>query len=199
MGELSAEIRWWGGGDAPAAVTDWYESGAVRPGGGGARTDRYLAIDSGAVGIKYRGGAGSLEIKSLVEQYEIDLGDDRRGTAGIWIKHGLALALDTPTLAIAKRRRLRLFDCAEEVPREIALGSDEAPLDGDRPAEGCEVELTEVTRDGAQWWSVCFEAFGSLDKVKDNLARTMHHLAPLPEPLATARQASYPEWLAAPE
>ena len=195
MGVSSAEIRWWGPAPIPPPIGLWFDQRPFRPGGGGIRTDRYLPTGSDAVSIKYRGGTDALEVKSLVETLSVDAGEAERLTAGVWIKHSLSLELNAPTLSVGKRRLLRLFDCTGDAPKELALGRDETVSDGEWPAEGCTLELSQVARENGNWWSVCFEGFGTPRRVADHLAATLAMLAPLPEALVAARRASYPEWL----
>lgn len=195
MGELTAEIRWWGRGETPVPLLRWFEEGDVPPGGGDERTDRYVATDKTQIGIKYRGDSDSLEIKSRIDERPV-AALEAGTTVGLWIKQGLELPVEIPTIAIAKWRMLRLFDCTGDAPAEIALDRNEAPVVNGAPPQGCEVELARVVRGEAVWWSLCFEAYGTLDRVAGNLARTLAKLAPLPDALAGAKQASYPQWLA---
>ena len=67
------------------------------------------------------------------------------------------------------------------------------------PLEGCNVELTKVTWDGAggtEWFSVGFEAFGAFGSVEQNLRQTSEHLK-LGQlvGLSTEHMMNYPKWL----
>jgi hypothetical protein len=106
-------------------------------------------------------------------------------------------------VAITKTRWLRKFDTAKYVRAEIPLDANEKPAKGHSlPAQGCNVELTDVQMPGhaGAWWTLGFEAFGDLESVSANLTLTV-----LPEKPALVRIAasgdflSYPAWLQVPK
>jgi hypothetical protein len=68
------------------------------------------------------------------------------------------------------------------------------------PAQGCNVELTEIEMAGqaGRWWTLGFEAFGDLDTVPINLTLTlMPEKAVLERIVASGAFLSYPAWLLA--
>jgi hypothetical protein len=96
---------------------------------------------------------------------------------------------------------LRKFDTAKYVRAEIPLDANGRPTKAHSlPAQGCNVELTDVQMPGqtGAWWTLGFEAFGDLDSVSANLTLTF-----LPEKPALARIVasgdflSYPAWFQA--
>ncbi len=123
------------------------------------------------------------------------------GPIEIWTKWSseVLLLTDAPRIIVNKRRWLRKLDTTGPVPREIKLGTRELPIDGNRlPDEGCNVEYTEISVEGAPTWvSFSFEAFGPLKTVQSGLRRTTELLSKRQPPsLGNARCLSYPAWLA---
>ena len=194
---LTAELRlWWQ--HAPAEIEllfdEWRE-------GGGAfkfeeRTDLYL-LDNGQaqVGIKLRdqsGQAGGAEIKTLIAR----LPGPGPCEAELWVKASSAtLSLDgqQPTACVCKKRRMMRFPIRGGRIEE----SPEAARDD--LADACDVELTEVGRNGdpTHWWTLGFEASGTLGSVEQNLALTLDRVLPrIPRGVLTDGVCgSYPAWL----
>ncbi len=104
-----------------------------------------------------------------------------------------------PTIAITKRRWLRKFSTDSDVPTEVALNDREwlAAPDATPPIRGCNVELTQVTVGGGKvWWTLGFEAFGTLDTVENDLQTVAATLQDREPPrLDDGILASYPAWL----
>jgi len=202
---VSAEIRWFWEGDIPSEWDRWFRSGPFPPGGGAARVDEYLLDPRQTeLGVKRRGGKLGVEIKGLVCAPFVRV---RQGTlsgeAQLWAKWGSEAGLleNPPTVAIQKRRWLRKFDTAATPVREIALDESELPSRGVAvlPAEGCNLELTQLSLEmnRPKWWTLGFEAFGSLDSLRQNLVRAVEHVTESPAPEgAAALELSYPAWLA---
>jgi hypothetical protein len=74
-------------------------------------------------------------------------------------------------VAVTKTRWLRKFDTSKYVRSEIPLGANQKPTPGySLPAQGCDVELTEIVMAGhaGRWSTLGFEAFGDLDSVPTN-------------------------------
>ena len=192
---LTAELRlWWQ--YAPAEIErlfeEWREGGRLEF---EERTDLYL-LDSrqAQVGIKLRNQAarsGGAEIKTLVAR----LGSHGPCTAELWVKAAsAALSLGgQPTAKVRKRRRVmrfRIRDGRVEDPPGAAASGD---------LEGCDVEWTEVSRDAnsARWWTLGFEASGTLGKIEDNLSLSLARVLPrIPQSVfAEGVCGSYPAWL----
>jgi hypothetical protein len=74
------------------------------------------------------------------------------------------------------------------------------PLSRLMPAQGCNVEWTEVEMAGLPgvWWTLGFEAFGDFDNVSMNLTLTvLREKAVLEKVVASGAFLSYPAWLLA--
>ncbi|WP_412061721.1 hypothetical protein [Rubrivirga sp. IMCC45206] len=173
------EVRWFRPGPIPGAVTAWFASLGDPP-DEEARTDRYLAPSSDALGVKLR--EGRLEMKRRAGAAGPVAAGAARATAEAWTKWSFALAesvgpLDGPWLAVAKRRRQYVL--------ELAGGS-------------CALELSTVTVAGAAWWSVCLEAEGTSPHARRAaLAAGAARWLAVPDApaLAAADAQGYPAWL----
>lgn len=208
MPQVSAELRWFIGDDAPeesAAVERWFKSGKFAPGGGKDRLDVYL-LDHGTaeLGIKARGGKAPLEVKALVNPSRaiLTLGK-RTARAEVWTKvESTVLALPddaTKCCATSKRRLLRKFSGKTEVE----LGTDEKPITGPAPDVGCNVEWTTVTIGGraSRWHTLGFESFAfnkedGYATLIDSLEQAIDALGPPPVLSSAWEELSYPGWLA---
>ena len=213
--QVSAEARLWWRSREREDVEAWFEKLSDLPPGGAPslnrpsditenlkREDVYLRDPGQAeLGVKLRSaGTASkrLEVKSLVALR----GDAAPfGPVTIWVKlSSRALRLDrATTVKVHKQRRLRKYGWYGAVLREIALKADESPRDGDLPESGCNVEFTRATveRSDEVWWTLGYEAFGSLDEVERVLRGCLLvTVARTPTPATTAgKPGSYPEWL----
>lgn len=204
--QISAETRWFWQ-KAPPRMQTWFcgaASGVCAAGGGGKRIDEYLA-DPGQVelGIKRRGGKKGSEVKGLVSVLPGGLAvPPFTGPIELWTKWTTE-QLDLKhyaTIATVKRRWLRKFDTAASPPGEVGLDAEEKPLAGGKlPDRGCNVEFTEVTLPGgAVWWTLGFEAFGTIDTVAGSLNTAAKALAAREPPqFGEGLVASYPAWLKA--
>ena len=200
----SAEVRWFWRGHCPEEVRDWFFKTGLSPGGGRSRMDRYIPQPRETeISVKRRGDKPSVEVKGLVTRRRSSEFEPLAPHVEIWCKwsctiRGLSLKED---MAITKTRWLRKFDTSKFVRSEIPLDPNEKPKTGySVPAQGCNVELTEVQMAGHSgvWWTLGFEAFGDLDSAPTNLTLTV-----LPEKPALVRFVtsgeflSYPAWLRA--
>lgn len=194
---VSAEIRWFWP-SRPAQVADWFFSTTVHgcaAGGGTTRIDQYLRDpEQDALGLKHRAGQPGVEIKGCIAILPQPLAaGPLAGTIELWGKWFAApLALHAfATVTVEKRRWLRTFAVTGSGCREL-------PPDYPPPGRGCRIELTEVTlADGAQWWTLGGEAFGTLASVTDDLRTVAAQLATRrPPPCGAAWAGGYPAWLA---
>lgn len=204
--QLTAEIRWFWRTVPPVGLEDWFcssEHHNYPAGGGQTRRDEYLR-DSGdlELGIKRRDGKGGIEVKGLVSssQNTLSIGPFQ-GSVQIWGKWvSMALGLDeSSTVAVDKFRWLRKFATMGREPLEIPLDADEQPLESNhhQAERSCCVELTKVTiLDEDTWWTLGFEAVGSLRTVEEDLQKVAALMA---DRWQGARidglLASYPVWL----
>ena len=204
--QLSAEIRWFWRAAPPAALEDWFCTTEHHPfpaGGGQTRRDEYLR-DSGdtELGIKRRNGTGTVEIKGLVGSSSNPMSvGPFQGSVQIWGKWiSNALGLDEGSIiALDKLRWVRRFATAAREPFEFPLDADEQPLElnSHQSSRTCGVELTKVTILGEDvWWTLGFEAVGSLRTVEEDLLKVARVMA---DRWQSARidglLASYPAWL----
>jgi hypothetical protein len=203
---LSAEARWFWPSAPPPGLEEWFCSAHdtyCRAGGGETRVDEYLR-DAGQreLGLKRRGGKAGVEVKGLVAVTSAGLAAGPFvGSIELWVKwtsHPLDLKQDQ-TIATKKVRWLRKFDTNAPCPLEIPLDSKEQPLDKrPLPALGCNVELTQVSLlpGGEIWWTLAFEAFGTMRTVENDLRAVATVLvARRPPGLEGGFMAGYPAWL----
>jgi hypothetical protein len=153
------------------------------------------------LGCKRRGGLSGVEVKGLVAVTWSGVAvEPFVGPIELWTKWtSAALELSTTaTITIEKQRWLRTFDTSMPVPKEVPLDAEEQPLDKrPLPTLGGHVELTRVRLpQGDMWWTLGFEAFGTLRTVENNLHAVATTLAARrPPPLGEGLRLSYPAWL----
>jgi hypothetical protein len=154
------------------------------------------------LGCKRRGGLPGVEVKGLVAvtwsgvTVEPFVGPIELWTK--WTSEVLVLPA-TATITIEKQRWLRTFDTSGVVPQEIPLDAVEQPLDKrPLPTLGGHVELTRVRLPhGEAWWTLGFEAFGTLRTVENALHAVATMLAARRPPgRGEGLRLSYPAWLA---
>ncbi|HEY9421972.1 MAG TPA: hypothetical protein VIW92_11205 [Thermoanaerobaculia bacterium] len=205
--QLSAEIRWFWPENPPSGLKDWFvnASGDVFAAGGGkpGREDEYLRDPKQVeLGIKRRGGGKGIEVKGLVVECLGDLAAGPFvGPIELWTKWvSEPLKIDgIPTIKIKKQRWLRKFDGGGSSPKEIRLDADEKLAEKEElPTRGCNVELTyvQIADQGGDWWTLGFEAFGTISTVEADLravAATLNQRQP--PRLEGGLLASYPMWL----
>ncbi|HEY2040158.1 MAG TPA: hypothetical protein VGG95_10860 [Edaphobacter sp.] len=194
----SAEIRWFWRGPVLDEIEQWFRSASFPPGGGKLRRDVYLA-DSGQVelGIKQRNGTDGVEVKELVGRFPNPL---RIGTllghGELWTKWSSpSLKLDgLITQTVIKTRWLRKFEVTSGNVREIELGEDEKPRNGEEklPEQGCNLEYTNVSlaHGGQAWSTIGFESFGDYFSVETNLRLTLEHVENRSLPTFPARRGA---------
>lgn len=204
--QVSAEVRWFWPDRPAEGLEDWFRNRGgsqwCAAGGGGVREDRYLrAPGAQELGIKRRGGKKGIEIKGLVAVSQTGVSAAPFvGAIEIWTKWtSQELQVDLSlTVSVEKQRWLRKFDCEPASPSELEMGPDENPVDGrSLPARGCNVELTRVALpDAGVWWTLGFEAFGSIRTVEDDLRKVASLLAARQPPdLGSGLTLGYPAWL----
>ena len=201
--QVSAESRWFWSGSAPERLEEWFcgkHPDGIPAGGGKERRDDYIRDpNQNELGIKRRGEKPGVEVKGLVSSRPASLSAEPFvGPIEIWAKWtSEALTID-PALTIVTRklRWLRKFDTGHSSPREIKVDENEnipEPL----PQNGCNVELTRlIMPDGEQWFTLGFEAFGSLSDVENSLQCVAEVMANRRPPRLTgAICLSYPQFL----
>jgi hypothetical protein len=198
---LTAEIRWFFLGTCPTAVIGWFKQ---LPGSytiQSPRTDMYLNIpDTENLGIKLR--EGGLDIKQCHEPgIEYSFTDYVSGYLEQWSKWRFPLSeLHSPLqlltgepscwIPVNKKRRLYVYTVSSD---NTVMPASNDPL----PACGCGLELTNITCNDTQWWSIGFEAFGGGSSNTDILVNTIRHICRdmRVARLTTADSHGYPAWL----
>ena len=198
----SAELRWFWRGRCPQPVYDWFFKSGLPPGGGQSRVDRYIPQRGEPdISLKRRGDKPDFEVKGLVTTRRSPELEPLAPHIEIWCKwfctiRGLKLADE---VAVTKTRWLRKFDTSKYVRSEIPFGANEKPPRGySLPAQGCNVELTEIEVAGhaGRWWTLGYEAFGDLESVSTNLTLVVLPEKPLLlRTMGSGAFLSYPAWL----
>lgn len=198
----SAEIRWFYQEPLPKEMLYWFQSKQSE----GEREDRYLLFDGCAsVGVKIRGGQEKnlFEIKALrAEPETMLLPGGVSGRTDCWVKQSFddsalcdwlkKLRQENDGWEVVKKERwLRKFSLDQSTLMEVPTG--------EKPTEGCNVELTRIAVGEQQWWSFAFEAFGRHECVQGNLCVAANYFFSRHPPIRAFRLAdsqSYPAWLA---
>lgn len=203
MGSLaSAEVRWFFEGSIPAAIAHWFCRGGLLD-KAAPREDHYLLFPA-TLGLNIKLREGRLEVKSLVGAPGLrTFATDIAGNVELWEKRisGDAavaefekLRSSAPRLwiAVGKERTLRTFSLGGDSMQEVAAGKVFL-------SNGCNVELTTVTVEGAACWSFGFEAYGEPSQVEAHMQKVAGHIfadTHRPSyPFPSANSRSYPEWL----
>ncbi len=155
----SLEVRWIARGQLPPAMLEWF---ARFPAETETRQDAYLLQPRlRGLSVKLRDG-GALEVKSYLGSPGIlDLPRDGRGHLESWRKWSFPSGLpghgganQPGWVVVGKSRRSSWFP--------LAIRADLAQVRPPAAVAGCMVELAEVWVRGERWWSVGFEATGSV-------------------------------------
>ena len=198
----TAEVRWFFGGSIPAAIARWFCRGSLLD-KAAPREDHYLLFPA-PLGLNVKLREGRLEVKSRVGEPGLcTFATDITGNVELWEKRigGDAavaefekLRSNAPHLwiAVGKERTLRTFSLEGASIQEAAAGKVFL-------ANGCNVELTTITVEGAAYWSFGFEAYGEPARVEAHMQKIAGHVFAdnhrPPHPFPAANSRSYPEWL----
>ena len=197
---VTAEMRWFWPGQCPPDLESWFFKSSPEAGGGHPRCDEYLRPSNGAeLGIKKRGSKAGVEVKGLIGTSRCPELISLASHYELWCKWtSNELPLNGTNLFVTKKVRwARKLDTTRASVFEIPLGTDETPLDGKWVQEGCNLTLTEVQIGGVadQWWTFCFEAFGTLESAPKNLRAGTSYARSTSFPQPTGAFLSYPAWL----
>lgn len=195
-GVRSLEVRWIFPGRLETAVTGWF---GRFPTGTESREDSYL-LDPRLPGlsVKVRGGR-SLEVKMYHGSPGIlEVAGRARGRMESWQKWSFPLSppdqysgCPAGWRQVRKRRRISHFS--------LAGGQIVVRPSGQDQESGCDVELTEVSTIGQDWWTLGFEASGPADLLRSALEATARLVFNRPltggaEP-GLDESKSYQQWL----
>ena len=199
---VSAELRWFERGRVPDAITQWFQQDELGDYLAPAeeRVDVYLYLPGCEyMGIKLR--QGRLEIKwRKAELGIVRFGDTLEGKAEKWGKW----LCEDPTqesfqpqdvggklwVSVKKGRSQRRYQILPD--KSINAVPLTESID-----QGCSVELTQLSINGNDWWSLGFEAFGEDDCLMDNLQAVASEVFKTCGSLKLQSQDSYayPRWL----
>jgi hypothetical protein len=161
------------------------------------RTDWYSLPCNPLCGIKLR--EGKLEIKLKRDTLGERSLEPVSGHLEAWRKWSLDFASHagpspgelsaTGWLPVHKRRRMEHY---HNTGSQIASTAE-------RPENGCELEMTELTVGARRYWTVGFESVGPADLLEHNLMRTFHHVVARGGFIESCRPENslgYAQWLA---
>ncbi len=192
----SLEVRWIFAGRLETAVTAWFGRFPIET---ESREDSYL-LDPRLPGlsVKVRGGR-SLEVKMYHGSPGVlEVAGRARGYLESWQKWSFPVSLPDHYSGcppgwrpVRKRRRISRFSLAGGQIVARASGLDQEPR--------CNVELTEVSTIGQDWWTLGFEVSGPADLLRSALEATARLVfnRPMPgdaEP-GLDESKSYMQWL----
>jgi len=190
---MSLELRWFFEGPLPDEISEWcLKKGFLKE---RTRTDTYLLFPSSDLGVKLRDG--KLQIKYLISAEEFHSEDHEiSGKMETWRKSSLPLKdpstnpfqdVEGPQIAVEKERDSRRYEV--DPTKGIVTPSDK------RVAQGIMIEVTKLTIEGIQWWTLAFDALGEKQKECLQLGVTSV-LKDYPGPKPQKEKSfSYPKWL----
>jgi hypothetical protein len=204
----SMEVRWFTAGVIPQEVEKWFEDGGLEPKIEKARTDSYLFLPGTLdVGIKTRGDnvgiktpGDNVEIKRRLVDQVTEFRSGLSGRVEQWVKWSFRIDQNVsgPDLRVPqgawidvrKARRLRKYEI-QGSNRAIEIAASGLP------ERGCNLELTQLQVQGAEWWSLGFESFGKIDDVEKDLRLTLTRVFEdvTVFPLNAEDSYGYPNWL----
>ena len=197
----SVEVRWFGAGEAPGDVREWFLARGGDAAPAPTRTDYYLRVVEGdGMGIKLR--EGRFEAKQRERRFGVvEFGDGVAGQVESWRKW--SYLLDDPRAGSADGEGASPFWVAVTKERSQKFcsldGADKVrhAAPGELLDLGCALELTRVTVNDEPWWTVGLEAFGDETRLPEALtlvAQRLSAAANAPR-LAAEDSYGYPKWL----
>lgn len=199
---ISAELRWFERGTLPEAIAQWFQhelGDYLAP--AEERVDIYLYLPKCEyMGIKLR--QGRLEIKWRKAELGImRFGDAVEGKAEKWGKwlcedptqesfHPQHFAAENSWVSVKKKRSQRQY---QVIPGKLIKA---VPVT-ESIDQGCTVELTQLSINDNNWWSLAFEALGEDDCLINNLQAVASEVFQTSGGLKLQVQESYayPSWL----
>lgn len=168
----SCEIRWFLKGEIPDDILSWFQSIDINYQEQTHRIDHYLKLpNENTLGIKLR--EGRVEIKKLKGSLKfLKVNENVEGYMESWEKWSFELK-DSNSLpisdtgikewiAVKKKRQMFLFEV--EDGKCFVRNQQSGQL-----KNGCIVELTTLSVDGSNFWTLGLEAFGETNEMWGNL------------------------------
>jgi hypothetical protein len=198
----TVEVRWFNKGVVNPRVLNWFQKGKGKLEEQPARVDYYLRVtDGGSLGIKLR--EGRIEVKQRYHKHGVVRFHKRiAGLVEHWRKWSFELAersnypagMAIPAsswVEVEKERIIRRYRITNQGNMEVV--SARAYCDW-----GCDLELTSISVEGEQWWSLGFESFGDEIAIREGLILVVKKVLAAEEPPAFNAEDSYgyPKWLA---
>ena len=181
------ELRWFAQGRIPVAAIEWFEHTApaveIEK-----RIDTYLLDGRADLGVKRRDN-GPLEVKERrCIGPTVAVGEHLEARVEEWHKSASGR---TPTEA---DRWVRIAKTVRTYPYRATVS--------DGRAAGCDIEIAAVETEGAEAWTLAFEASGPASERMGTLTAAIDRFlsgADVPADLAAAleMEAGYPAWLVA--
>ena len=198
---ITVELRWFYLGTIPEAIAGWFQQPELgkplKP--SSEREDTYLLVPGHEyLGLKLR--QGNLEVKLRQAELGVQsLATSWQGRVEQWVKWSAdssdpIVAMGEQSIAqgtwvsVQKRRSQRRYEVS---PNQTCVA---VPI-GQSMSAGCTMELTQLTINHTDWWSLAFEATGdrslaSLKTVVDWVSCTSCPIQPKAED-----SYAYPHWL----
>lgn len=196
----STELRWFYPGKLPEAISAWFKvqhlGTALEPPEKREDIYLYVAADCDYMGIKLR--QGRLKIKW--RKAELGIVNIAKGVEGKleswdkWLCEDSQAKNFQPQSVIDKSHWVKVSKLRQQRKYQVlAQKVQPVPLDATID-QGCNVELTQLTVNGNNWWSIALEAFGaSTDNLPVVANKVFSHYS------ASSLQAkdsfAYPRWL----
>lgn len=199
--QSSAEIRWFGKGDAIQKLYDALSVRRISFEKELQRTDWYLQTADHTLGVKLR--EGNIELKRLITHLGAFKVGNVSGAMEQWQKWSFRVSADDDTfneivstphpvwIAVSKDRKIAKFEIRDK--RNVT----QVPLQS-RPIQGCNLEIASLVRQDQQWWTVCLEAFGPEANVGRYLQLALDTIltgTDIPT-LTIDHSYGYPKWIA---
>jgi hypothetical protein len=193
--QRTAEVRWFLR-EVPGPLRDWFAAHGGEP---EHRTDDYLRLPgTDALGVKVRGGGGSLELKLRTRDHgTVEVAPGVKGLVEEWQKWSVDPEQPVPGLGIAAAHWVPVGKARRVAT--LAMGGWAPGPPTDRAAGGCSAELTRLDAPGGPWATLGFEAFGPGDDLVGTLRRAAERFFAEPgltAGLAATLSCGYPGWVA---
>ncbi len=197
----TTELRWFKLGTLPKEILQWFQQdhlGDLAP--PEEREDVYLYTPRCEyMGIKLR--QGRLEIKwRKAELGNLRFGDQVEGKVekwGKWLCEDPTQQSFQPQDVVGKSW-VRVKKVRSQRKYQVISGGSIVAVSVNQSIEqGCNVEITQLSVNGNDWWSLAFEAFGEDDYLSDNLKAVASDMFKNYQGFQLQPQDSfaYPRWL----